>query len=49
VDLTVRYWAKNSDFWNLHFYILEEAKIRLNEVGINPHPHQILKVQNKKN
>lgn len=49
VDLTVRYWAKNSDFWDLHFYILEEAKIRLNEVGINPHPHQILKVQNKKN
>ncbi len=49
VDLTLRYWAKNSDFWDLHFYILEEAKSRLNEAGINPHPQQILKVQNKKN
>lgn len=34
VELTLRYWAKNEDFWNLRWLILEEAKERLDAAGI---------------
>lgn len=43
VSLTLRYWAKNEDFWNLRWFILEEAKRRLEAVGIkNPYPQRDL-------
>ena len=34
VNLSLRYWAKNEDFWNLRWYILEEGKRRLEAQGI---------------
>ncbi len=41
VDLTLRYWAKNEDFWNLHWLVLEEAKERLQSDGITiPFPQR---------
>lgn len=34
VNFSLRYWAKNEDFWNLRWIILEEGKIRLEAAGI---------------
>lgn len=43
VDLTLRYWAKNEDFWNLRWLVIEEGKIRLAAVGISsPYPQRDL-------
>jgi small conductance mechanosensitive channel len=47
VDLTLRYWAKNEDFWALHWLVLEEAKIRLEAAGISiPYPQRSLHIEN---
>lgn len=41
VNLSLRYWAKNEDFWNLRFLILEEGKERLEAAGITiPFPQR---------
>ncbi|PHR13987.1 MAG: mechanosensitive ion channel protein [Aequorivita sp.] len=41
VNLTVRYWSKNEDFWNLRWIILEEGKARLEAAGITiPFPQR---------
>ncbi len=41
VNLTVRYWAKNEDFWALRWLILEEGKSRLEAAGISiPYPQR---------
>ena len=41
VNLTLRYWAKNEDFWNLRWLILEEGKMRLEAAGISiPYPQR---------
>lgn len=34
VNLSLRYWAKNEDFWDLHWHMLEEGKARLEAAGI---------------
>lgn len=34
VNLTLRFWAKNEDFWNAHFYVIEETKLRFDKAGI---------------
>lgn len=34
VNLSARFWALNEDFWDCHFYIIEEAKTRLEAAGI---------------
>ncbi|WP_031427046.1 mechanosensitive ion channel family protein [Flavimarina sp. Hel_I_48] len=34
VNLSLRYWATNDNFWALRWYILEEGKKRLEEQGI---------------
>ena len=34
VNLSLRYWAKNEDFWALRWLILEEGKMRLEAEGI---------------
>ena len=48
VDLTLRYWAKNGDFWALHWLILEEAKMRLDNAGITiPFPQRDIHLFNK--
>lgn len=41
VNLTLRYWAKNEDFWNLRWLVLEEGKVRLEAAGISiPFPQR---------
>lgn len=41
VNLSLRYWAKNEDFWDLHWKFLEEGKIRLEAQGIViPYPQR---------
>ncbi|EDM45662.1 mechanosensitive ion channel family protein [unidentified eubacterium SCB49] len=41
VNLTVRFWAKLEDFWNIKFFTIEEAKSRLEAEGISlPFPQR---------
>ena len=41
VNLTVRVWASNSDYWNVHFAMNEKVKKALSEAGISiPYPQQ---------
>ncbi len=41
VNLTVRFWALNEDFWNVKFYTIEESKKRLEAAGISiPFPQR---------
>ena len=41
VNLSLRYWAKNEDFWHLHWLFLEEGKTRLEAQGIKiPYPQR---------
>jgi small conductance mechanosensitive channel len=41
VDLSVRYWAKNEDFWGLHFDFIEKLKVDLENEGISfPFPQR---------
>lgn len=50
VNLTLRYWSKNEDFWNLRWLIIEEGKARLEEVGISsPFPQRDLHHYNLEN
>ncbi len=34
VNLTLRFWAKNEDFWAAHFFVIEETKARFDKEGI---------------
>ena len=34
VTLSLRFWAKNEDFWAAHFYVLENLKYRFDQEGI---------------
>lgn len=41
VNFYVRYFAKNSVFWDIHWNMLEEGKIRLEEAGMTiPYPQR---------
>ncbi|HSM63501.1 MAG TPA: mechanosensitive ion channel domain-containing protein [Gillisia sp.] len=41
VNLSLRYWAKNEDFWDCHWYTIEEAKTRLEAAGVGiPFPQR---------
>lgn len=41
VTLSLRFWALNDDFWEVHFYTIEEAKKRLEDKGISiPFPQR---------
>ncbi len=43
VNLTLRFWAKNEDFWNAHFYVIEETKHRFDAAGIEiPFPQRVV-------
>ena len=43
VNLTLRFWAKNEDFWAAHFYVLEELKYKFDESGIEiPFPQRVV-------
>tara|TARA_R110002051_G_scaffold59633_1_gene109419 strand:+ start:1543 stop:2403 length:861 start_codon:yes stop_codon:yes gene_type:complete len=48
VNLSLRFWATNEDYWALHWYILEEGKRRLEEQGIViPFPQRDVHVFNE--
>jgi len=34
VNLTLRFWALNEHFWDAHFYVIEETKLRFDKAGI---------------
>ncbi|RFN59624.1 mechanosensitive ion channel family protein [Marixanthomonas ophiurae] len=41
VNLSLRYWAKNEDFWGIKWHTLEEGKARLEAAGISiPFPQR---------
>lgn len=41
VNLSLRYWASNDDFWNIRWFTLEEGKSRLEAAGITiPFPQR---------
>ncbi len=54
VNLSLRFWATNPEFWDLHFLVMEESKTRLEAAGISiPFPqrdvhHFNLETLNKK-
>lgn len=33
VDLSLRFWTKTDDFWPTHFFVLEQAKLQLEQAG----------------
>ena len=48
VDLSLRFWTKNEDFWAVHFYTIEEAKARLDAQSISiPFPVSEVHMYNK--
>jgi len=43
VNLTLRFWAKNEDFWAAHFFVIEELKRRFDEAKIEiPFPQRVV-------
>jgi small conductance mechanosensitive channel len=43
VNLTLRYWANNADFWAAHWYVMEEMKQRFDAAGIEiPFPQRVV-------
>ena len=43
VNITLRYWAKNEDFWQAKFYVHEESKLRFDDAGIEiPFPQRVM-------
>jgi small conductance mechanosensitive channel len=43
VNLTLRFWAKNEDFWAAHFHVLEELKLQFDAADIEiPFPQTVL-------
>ncbi|PTX44424.1 small conductance mechanosensitive channel [Christiangramia gaetbulicola] len=41
VNFSVRYFAELANFWDLHWYMIEEGKIRLEEAGMTiPYPQR---------
>lgn len=45
VNIGVRYWTTNDDFWNTRFYVVEEGKARLEAQGIKiPYPQRELTI-----
>jgi small conductance mechanosensitive channel len=43
VNLTLRYWAKNDVFWDAHFRVIEQTKLRFDAAGIDIHfPQKVL-------
>jgi len=42
VNLSLRIWVKNEDFWEVNFYLIEEAKLRFDQAGIEiPFPQRV--------
>lgn len=48
VNLSLRFWAKNEDFWAAHFYVLETLKLEFDKEGIEiPFPQRDIHVFQK--
>lgn len=48
VNLSLQYWAKNEDFWALHWLVIEEGKALLEAQNINLYPqHAVVLSQEK--
>lgn len=46
VNLTLRWWAMNEDFWEAKFYITEQSKLRFDAAGIEiPFPQREVNVK----
>ncbi|WP_024616008.1 mechanosensitive ion channel domain-containing protein [Clostridium sp. Ade.TY] len=43
IDFIVRAWCKTEDYWNIHFYLLEEVKIKFDKNNISI-PYQQLDI-----
>ncbi|MGB5360761.1 MAG: mechanosensitive ion channel family protein, partial [Eudoraea sp.] len=43
VNLTLRFWANNEDFWAVHFFVIEELKSRFDKANIEiPFPQRVV-------
>lgn len=43
VNLTLRFWATNENFWAAHWYVMEEIKLRFDAAGIEiPFPQRVV-------
>ena len=43
VNLSLRFWAENEVFWDAHFQVMEELKIRFDATGIEiPFPQRVM-------
>ncbi len=43
VNLSLRFWAKNEDFWAVHFFVIEELKSRFDAANIEiPFPQRVV-------
>ncbi|ALM08928.1 mechanosensitive ion channel protein [Sediminicola sp. YIK13] len=43
VNLSLRFWANNPDFWEAHFHVMEETKSRFDAAGIEiPFPQRVI-------
>lgn len=48
VNLSLRFWAKNEDFWAAHFYVMETLKLQFDKEGIEiPFPQRDIHVLQK--
>lgn len=47
VNLSVRFWATNNDFWDLHFDFMEKMKVELEAAGVSfPFPQRDVHLYN---
>ncbi|MEN8666387.1 MAG: mechanosensitive ion channel domain-containing protein [Flavobacteriaceae bacterium] len=43
VELSLRFWAKNEDFWSAHFHVMETLKYEFDQAGIEiPFPQTVI-------
>tara|TARA_B110000285_G_C15034591_1_gene568552 strand:- start:303 stop:1148 length:846 start_codon:yes stop_codon:yes gene_type:complete len=43
VELSLRFWANNEDFWDAHFHVMETLKIEFDAAGIEiPFPQRVI-------
>lgn len=42
VNISLRYWATNDNFWDARWHVLETIKVKFDQEGIEiPYPHQV--------